>query len=104
MIARLHWLLVLLVTATAISNTAVIWMLRDYRPPLARLCRRRLIRRYVSLVCYLTAEQLPLETEQHTGREVLLRSRRDFDIAAARAKPIVRGHDRVISAVLSRLY
>ena len=103
-IGRLHWFLALLVTVLAISNVAVIWMLRDYRPTLAVLCRRRLVRKYVGWVCYFTGEQLPLETEQRTGREVLLRSQRDFDIAATRAKPIVRGHDHVIDTVLSRLY
>ena len=103
-IGRLHWFFALLVTVLAISNVAVIWMLREYRPTLAALCRRRLVRKYVGWVCYFTGEQLPLETEQHTGREVLLRSKRDFDVAGTRAKPIVRGHDHVIDTVLSRLY
>ena len=98
-IGRLHWFFVLLVTVLAISNVAVIWMLREYRPTLAVLCRRRLVRKYVGWVCYFTGEQLPLETEQRTGREVLLRSKRDFDIAGTRAKPIVRGHDHVIDTV-----
>lgn len=103
-IGRLHWFFALLITVLAISNVAVIWMLRDYRRALAVLCRRRLVRKYVGCVCYFTGEQVPLETEQHTRREVLLRSQRDFDIAAARAKPIVRGHDHVIDTVLTRLY
>ena len=103
-LGRLHWFFALLVTVVAISNVAVIWMLREHRTTLAVFCRRRLVRKYVSCVCYLTREQLPLETEQRTAREVLLRSKRDFDIAGTRAKPIVRGHDHVIDTVLSRIH
>jgi hypothetical protein len=103
-IGRLHWFFALLVTVLAISNVAVIWMLREYRPTLAALCRRRLVRKYVGWVCYFTGEQLPLETEQRASREVLLRSRRDFEIAGRRGKQIVRGHDDVIDTVLPRIY
>ena len=104
MIGRVHGLLVLLLTVLAISNIAVIWMLRVHRPTLAVLCRRRLVRKYVGCVCYFSGEQLPLETERQIGREVLLRSPLDFDIARGRAKQIVRGHDDVIDTVLSRIY
>lgn len=99
-----HWLLALLATALAISNVAIVWMLRDARRPLAILCRRRLVRTYVGWVCFLTGELLPLETEQTTNRKVLLRSKRDFSDGASRAKQVVRGHDALIDAALARIY
>ena len=104
MLGRWHWLLALLVTVLAISNVAIVWMLRDARRPLAILCRRRLVRTYVGWICYLTGELLPLETEQPTNRKVLLRTKRDFADAASRAKQVVRGHDDVIDAALARIY
>lgn len=104
MIGRLHWFFGLLVTLLAIWNVAVIWMLREFRRALAALCRRGPIRTYVGWVCRLTGEQLPLESEQAGRREVLLRSKRDFDVASARAKQIVRGHDEVVEQVLARIH
>jgi len=103
MLGRWHWLLVLLVTVLAISNVAICWMLREARPTLAKLCHRRPVRWYVASVCFFTGEPHPLETEGTSGRELLLRSTRDFDIASARAKQIVRGHDQVVDQVLSRI-
>lgn len=104
LLGRWHWLLVLLVSVLAISNVAICWMLREARPTLATLCRRRPVGWYVSWVCFFIGEPHPLETEASTGRELLLRSQRDFDIARERAKQIVRGHDAVIDSVLSRTY
>lgn len=104
MLGRWHWLLALLATVLAISNVAIVWMLRDARRPLAILCRRRLVRTYIGWICYLTGELLPLETEQPTSRKVLLRTKRDFAEAASRAKQVVRGHDEVIDSALARIY
>ena len=102
-IGRVHSLLVLLLALLTISNVAILWMLRAHRPALAVLCRWRIVRKYVGWICDLAGEQLPLETERRTGREVLLRSERDFEMARGRAKQIVRGHDAVIDTVLSRV-
>ena len=103
-IGRLHWLFSLLVTALAIWNVVIIWMLREYRPALAVACRQPLLRKYVGWICYFTNEQLPLETEPEGDQQVLLRTQRDFEIAGMRAKQIVRGHDRVLDTVLWRIY
>lgn len=104
MLGRWHWLLVLLVTVLAISNVAICWMLREARPTLAGLCRRKPVGWYVSWVCFFTGESHPLETEESAGRELLLRSQRDFGAARERATQIVRGHNAVIDRVLSRTY
>ena len=103
-LGRLHWCLALLITVLAISNLAILWMLRDHRPLLARVCRRKLLRKYVGVVCYLTGDQLPLESEPSAIREVLLRTLKDFQHAEMLAKQIVRGHGEVIGRVLSRIY
>ena len=103
-LGRTHWFLALLVTVLAISNIAILWMLRDHRPKLARACRREPLRKYVSAVCYLTGDQLPRESEPSAIREVLLRTQKDFEQAESQAKQIVRGHDGVITRVLSRIY
>ena len=99
---RLHWFFPLLVTVLAISNVAVIWMLREHRPVLARACRRKMLRTYLGWVCHFTGEQLPLETQANA--KLLLRTKRDFEIAGMRAKQIVRGHDDVLDTVLSRIF
>jgi len=103
-LGRMHWFLALLVTVLAISNIAILWMLRDHRPRLARACRREPLRKYVSAVCYLTGDQLPRESEPSAIREVLLRTQKDFEHAEFQAKQIVRGQDEVIARVLSRIY
>lgn len=103
-LGRWHWFLALLVTVLAISNIAILWMLRDHRPKLARACRRVPLRKYVSAVCYLTGDQLPRESEPSAIREVLLRTQKDFEQAEMQAKQIVRGQDEVIARVLSRIY
>ena len=51
-IGRVHGLLVLLLTVLAISNVALVWMLRQHRPALSVLCRWRWVRKYVGVVCF----------------------------------------------------
>lgn len=105
LLGRLNWFLLLLITLLALANVAVVWMLREHRTALANACRRKLPRHYVGWVCFFTGEQLPLDTKPHANcSEVLLRTRRDFEIAGMRAKQIVRGHDDVIDQTLSRIF
>ena len=104
MIGRWHWLFALVVTITAILNVVVVWMLRQQRHKLAIACRREFVRKYVAGICYLTGDQVPNEdSASNSSRAILLRTANDFDVAARRAKQIVRGHDGVLDRAFARV-
>ena len=104
-LGRFHWFLVLFITTVAISNVAVVWMLREHRNRLAVACRRPVLRRYVAGVCFFTRDQIPLEASSDSpSREVRLRTARDFANAAKVGKQVVRGHDSVLDTTFSRIH
>ena len=100
-----HWLIGFLLLLVSLANAATIWMLRENRETLAKLCRKPFVNKYVSGICYLTGQQMPMdERPGATVDALLLRSNSDFHIAGRRAKEIVRGHDEVIDRALSRVF
>lgn len=104
-LCRWHWLIGFLLLLVSLANAVTIWMLRENRETLAKLCRTPFVSKYVRGICYLTRQQMP--TDERPGATVdalLLRSKSDFHIAAGRAKQIVRGHDEVLDRTFSRVF
>ncbi len=104
-LGQVHWLLVFAITCVAIANLVVMWLMRRQPNRLAKWCRSNVVRRYVGMVCYFTGEQAP-QSQNATSEpaQIRLSSRRDFEIAAFRAKQIVRGMDRMIDEVFHTIF
>lgn len=100
-----HWLIGFLLLLVSVANAVTIWMLRENRETLAKLCRTPPVSKYVRGICYLTGQQTPMdERPGATVEGLLLQSKHDFHVAAGRAKQIVRGHDEVLDRTLSRVF
>lgn len=97
-----HWLLAFLLLIVALANAVTVWMLRENRETLARLCQNQAVKRYVAGICYFTRQQVPLDERPGAAvDQLLLRSNRDFEVAVGRAKQIVRGHDQILDRILN---
>ena len=101
---KVHWLVGFLACTFAAANTCTAWMLRQQWAILSTIVRAGVMRRYLQFVCYCTGDQLPEDDSHGSGPQLLLRSKRDFETAAQRAKQIVRGHDSVIDRMLARIH
>lgn len=100
-----HWILVVALVVFSGANAATIWILRHNPEIVARLCSKPVFEKYVSLICKATGQPRPVDLRPgSSANQLLLRSNQDFEIALHRAKPIVRGHDRVLECVLSRIH
>ena len=103
-LGRWHWLFAFLLVIVSVANVVTVWMLRENRATLVKLCVKPFVKKYVAGICYLTGQQVPLdERPGATDESLLLRTNRDFEVASARAKQIVRGHDEVLDRMLSRI-
>ena len=103
--AKLHWMLAAALLLLAIVNVGIIWMLRCRWPFLESGCRVGVVRRYVSFVADCSGEQLPIAASgKRAGSSLLLRSKKDFEIAGTQAKQIIRGHNDVIDGMLCRIF
>lgn len=104
-LGQLHWFLVCAITCFAICNLAVMWSMRRQPNRLAKWCRLRVVSRYVAMVCYFAGEQPPQnQGEASAPEQIQLSSRRDFEVAAFRAKQIVRGMNRNIEEVFHTIF
>ena len=104
-LGQIHWLLVFAITCVAIANLVVMWLMRRQPNLLAKWCRSSVIRRYVGMVCYFTGEQAPQgQGKAERPAQIQLSSRRDFEVAAFRAKQIVRGMDRSMDEVFHTIF
>ena len=102
---RWHWIFVVLAVTIAICNVAAVWMLRRHRRIVAACCDRDCVRNYISIVCRLTNDSLPRRTDSEPAEEnrLRLRTKKDFDAAAANVKSFVRGHDSIIDRLFVRV-
>ena len=104
-LTKLHWSLGAALCVFAFANVATVWMLREKWGVLQAVVRVPLARRYIHFVCSCTGEQLPsCPASRALEPRILLRSKRDFEVAADRARQVVRGHDEVIQRMLVRIH
>lgn len=102
---RVHPVLTVLIVIIAGCNVLALWVLRHESAIAAAIFCKPIIRQYLICICWCTGYQRPLSVDSsQSGSELLLRSEKDFRIAAGRAKRTVRGHDEVIDRVLSRIH
>lgn len=104
MVARVHWLLLLVLTVVAVINVVVAYMLREHHPVLAKLCRSQWSKYYLSWICFFTNARLSLDETQNKQPSLQLHSAHDFELASKRAKQFVRGQNDVLDSVLSRIH
>ena len=101
---RVHPVLPVIAIAIAGCNVLALWVLRHEPPIAAAIFCKPIIRQYLICICWCTGYQRPLSVDSsQSGSQLLLRSEKDFRIAAGRAKQSVRGHDQVIDRVLARI-
>ena len=100
----ISWVLPLALLVFAGMNATTVWMLRTRPSDIARHLHRIAVERYVRFVCFFSGDQLPSDGCIEKGRSQLLQSRRDFEVAAHRAKQFVRGHEPVVDEMLVRIH
>ena len=101
---KLHWAMGVFLCTIAAANACTAWMLRQQAGVLRVAVRVGVMRRYLQFVCFCTGDQLPTDDSRGSGPQLLLRSKRDFELAGQRARKIVRGHDAVIKRLLLRIH
>lgn len=82
------------------------WMLKHQRAQLAKVYPYPGMKQFINLICKLTHSQPPVEgaAKRDTQEEqLLLKSFAEFRAAEEELRKVVRGHDLVISQVLTRL-
>lgn len=105
LLAQWHAGLVLLLVLFGAGNVAAAWIIR-YQPQWLRALKAKPgVRQYLRCVCWCMGKPFP-HPDEPAGEGLdqrLLRTAHDFQVAAQRAKEIVRGHDEVIDRLLGRV-
>ena len=105
LLGRVHPILAVVVVVIAGCNVLAVWIIRHEAAIAAAIYGKPFLRQYLKCLCWCTGDQPPLgDASDKSGSELLLRSEKDFRIAAYRAKQIVRGHDDVIDRLFSRIH
>ena len=105
LLGRVHPILAVVVVVIAGWNVLAVWIIRHEAAIAAAIYGKPFLRQYLKCLCWCTGDQPPLgDASDKSGSELLLRSEKDFRIAAYRAKQIVRGHDHVIDRLLPRIH
>ena len=103
-VGRVSWLLPIAVTWFAIINVLTSWAIREFSGTIAKLARRRFVRGYLKFVCHMIGDELPIEsTSTSSRRRLLLRTAKEYLVAADRAKQIFRGQNDIINSLLARI-
>lgn len=106
-LSRVHVLLVVAVVILAVCNLLAVWIIR-YAPRLReKLAAKPVLGRYLRFIGWSVGERSGASSQTATAnasKQRQLQTLRDFQIAATRAKHIVRGQDAVIDRILQRIH